>query len=40
MTLEQFAEEFKELLRRTREAGLDLDEVCGLAEAILEGEWS
>lgn len=39
MTLEQFAEALKALLVQAKDAGLDLDEVCSVAEHILEGEW-
>jgi len=40
MTLEQFEAEFKQLLRECEDAGLDVEEFCQLAEAILEQGWS
>jgi hypothetical protein len=39
MTLEQFAEELKALLKKAEDSGLDVDEFCAIAEHILENGW-
>jgi hypothetical protein len=39
MTIEQFAEELKALLRKAEDAGLDVDEFCEIAENILANGW-
>jgi hypothetical protein len=39
MTLEQFAEKLKALLREAEDNGLDIDDFCQLAEEIIAGGW-
>ncbi len=40
MTIEQFVVELKSLLRKAEDAGLDVEELCTLAEHVLENGWS
>lgn len=39
LTLEQFEQQLKALLREAEDSGLDIDEVCELAEHILSTSW-
>lgn len=39
LTLEEFVQEFKRLLRRADDSGLDAEEFCQLAEKILQAGW-
>jgi len=39
MTIEQFLEQLKALLRKAEEAKLDMNEVCEVAEHILQNGW-
>lgn len=39
LSLEEFEQQLKALLRRAENSGLDVDEFCELAEHILEHEW-
>jgi hypothetical protein len=40
LTLEEFAEEFKLLLREAEDSGLDYEEFCAVAEHILSTSWA
>lgn len=38
-SLNDFAEEFKALLRKAEDAGLEVDDFCTLAEGIIDVGW-
>ena len=39
LTIEEFEKQLKALLRRASDSGLDVDEFCELADAILQTGW-
>lgn len=40
LTMEEFKKQLKVLLRRASDSGLDVDELCELAELVLQSYWS